>query len=402
MIDKNKKYVLFHPGPVHHFFFIPIGLLWTILKKNEVILLIDETYKENPYFLKIKKLPGIKEVIFIEENNSIKNYLKLKKIITKVLSDYSFSEIYTHNPAFVPCYALAFLSKKYQPDAKRIYFQVAREVSSYPNEAKVKLNILIDNFRYKSLPFVVKKNIILLFVSFKFFIVFKFLPLLTYGVAFAPWQNPYYPSKSYINNFIKKGFCLDGNDETIFFDEKVLDYTNNFFRGATFKLAKPFLEENHKEIYSYFFNQSPNIVPTISIFPTWGVSNKNLEEKWLNIIHKLRNYYKNHKIQIKFHPGVKDSYIEDIFIKVSKTVSNIEILPRDTPAFKMVIDSSIIIGDTSSVLWLGTHFKNKTIYSLDVFNLFDGDCLKIYSDKLNYIDDIKKLDLLQSHNFYIP
>ena len=391
---KNKKYVLFNPGPVHHFFFLPISLLWKILERSEVILVLDETYRENPYFLKIKKLPRIKEIIFIEEKNSIKNYPKLKKTITKVLADYSFSEIYTHNPTFVPSYAIAFLSKKFQPDAKRIYFQVARDTSSYPNEAKVKLNILVRNFRYKLLPYVVKKNIVLFIVYFKFFIVFKFLPFLTYGVTFAPWQNPYYPKSSYFNSFIKKGFCLNGNDEIIFFDDKLLIYINNFFKGATFKLSEPLLEENHQEIYSYFFNQSPNVAPTISIFPTWGVFSENLEEDWLNIILKIRNSYENHKIQIKFHPGVKDSYIEDIFTKATKKVSNIEILHKDTPALKMVIDSSIIIGDTTSVLWLSTYFKNKRVFSLDVFNFLDGDCLKVYSDKLNYIDDIKKIDSL--------
>jgi hypothetical protein len=391
---KYKKYVLFNPGPVHHFFFIPISLLWKILKKNEVILIIDKSYKESPYFLKIKELPGIKKIVFIDEKNSVKNYLKLKKTITKVLSEYSFSEVYTHNPTYVASYVITFLAKELQPDAKRIYFQVAREVASYPSEAKVKLSILVRHFRYKSLPYAVKKNIILLSVSFKFFIVYKFLPFLFYGVTFAPWQNPHYPKSSFINNFIKKGFCLNGNDETIFFDEKLLIYTNDFFKGATFNLSEPLLEENHQEIYSYFFNQNPNIAPTISIFPTWGVFNESYDEDWLNIIHKLRNSYENHKIQIKFHPGAKDSYIEDIFNKVSKKVRNIEILPRDTPAFKMVVDSSIIIGDTTSVLWFSTYFKNKKVYSLDVFNLFNGDCLKIYSDKLNYIDDMKKLDSL--------
>lgn len=391
---KSKKYVLFNPGPVHHFFFIPISLLWKILKKNEVILVIDKNYRENPYFLKIKELPGIKEVVFIDEKNSIKNYLKLKKTITKVLSEYSFSEVYTHNPSYVASYVIAFLSKKFQPDAKRIYFQVAREVTSYSSEAEAKLSILVRKFRYKSLPYAVKKNITILIVSLKFFIVYKFFPFLFYGVTFAPWQNPYYPKSSYINNFIKKGFCLNGNDVTIFFDEKVLIYINNFFKGATFKLSEPFLEESHQEIYLYFFDQSPKISSTISIFPTWGVFSKSADEEWVNIIHKLRNSYKNHKIQIKFHPGIEDSYIEDIFSKVSKKVSNIEILHRDTPAFKMVVDSSIIIGETTSVLWFSTYFKNKRVFSLDVFNYINGDCLKIYSDKLNYIDDIKKLDLL--------
>ena len=59
---KNKKYVLFNPGPIHHFFFIPISLLWEILKKNEVILVIDKSYRENHYFSKIKELPGIKAI----------------------------------------------------------------------------------------------------------------------------------------------------------------------------------------------------------------------------------------------------------------------------------------------------------------------------------------------------
>ena len=86
----NKKYVLFNPGPVHHFFFIPVALLWKILKKNEVILVIDKTYKKNPYFSKIKGLLGIKKIYFIEENNSILNYLKLKKTITKIFNEYRF------------------------------------------------------------------------------------------------------------------------------------------------------------------------------------------------------------------------------------------------------------------------------------------------------------------------
>ncbi|MDA9353027.1 hypothetical protein N9R37_00515 [Gammaproteobacteria bacterium] len=389
---KYKKYVLFNPGPLHHFFFIPLSLLWKILKKNEVILVIDKSYKESPYFLKIKELPGIKKIVFIDEKNSVKNYLKLKKTITKVLSEYSFSEVYTHNPTYVASYVITFLAKELQPDAKRIYFQVAREVPSYSDEAKTKLDVLVRNFRYKSLPYAVKKNIILLSVSFKFFIVYKFLPFLFYGVTFAPWQNPHYPKSSYFNNFIKKGFCLNGNDETIFFDEKLLIYTKNFFKGASFNLSKSTLDDNYLEIYSYFFDERPKSLPIISIFPSWGVFSKNLDKDWLKIIHKLKSSYKNHKIQIKFHPGVKDNFIEGVFTKVSKEVPDIEIIHKDTPAFKMVIDSSIIIGDTTSVLWFGTLYKNKKVFSLDVFNFFNGDCLKIYSDKLIYIDSFNKID----------
>ncbi|MAR41731.1 MAG: hypothetical protein CMA43_00885 [Euryarchaeota archaeon] len=390
----QKKYILFNPGPVHHFFFIPITLIWNLLKNNELILILDESYKDNLLFSKIEELPGIKDIIFIQERNSIQNYTKLKKILSKILSDYNFSEIYIHNPSYVSSYALALLSKKLQPSAKRTYFQVAREVNSYPKEAEIKLNILIENFKYKFLPYFFIKNIIKFKVNFKFIIVFKFLPLLTFGDTFAPWSNPYYPKKSYIKSFIRKGFCLGNQDQTIFYDKKVIDYMHDFFYDAKFNLSKVSLESYHNEIYSYFFEDSPSIRPTISIFPTWGVFKENLDEDWLKIIQQLRKSYPNHRIQIKFHPGVQDKYIEEIFIKISKKVSDIKILSRNTPAFKMLIDSSIIIGDTTTVLWFATFYKNKKVFSLDVFNFFDGDCLKLYSDKLYYINDISKLSLI--------
>lgn len=390
----QKEYILFNPGPVHHFFFVPIALIWNLLKTNEIVLILDESYKDNLFFLKIKNLPQIKDIIFINEKNSLKNYMNLKKILSKVFSDYNFSKVYTHNPSYVSSYAIVFLSKKLQPGAKRIYFQVAREVTSYPKEAEIKLNILIKNFKYKFLPRFFVKKIIKLKVKIKFLIVFKLLPLLTFRETFAPWLNPYYPKDSYTKKFIDKGFCQGNQDQTIFLDEKVINYMHNFFDGTKFNLSKISLESYGNEIYSYFFENSPSLLPTISIFPTWGVFKDNLDDDWLKIIKKLRKSCPNHLIQIKFHPGVQDKYIEEIFTNISKKVPDIKILPRSTPAFKMLMDSSIIIGDTTTVLWFATYYKNKKVFSLDLFNFLDGDCLKLYSDKLSYIKNINELTLI--------
>ena len=63
----------------------------------------------------------------------------------------------------------------------------------------------------------------------------------------------------------------------------------------------------------------------------------------------------------------------------------------------MVVDSEIVIGDTTTVLWFATYFRNKQVVSLDIFNSEDGDCLKVYSDKLHYIDEIKKLNLIKDN-----
>lgn len=390
----KKKYILFNPGPVHHFFFIPIMLIWNLLKKNEIILILDRSYKDNEYFSKIKNLPKVKEIFFIEERNSTKNYYDLKKIISSIFLKYEFSEIYTPNPSYVSSYALVLLSKKMQPNAKRKYFQVAREVNSYPKEAEVKLNILVQNFRFKFIPSTIVIQIIRLKLCLKFFIVFKLLPIIIFGETFAPWTNPYYPKYSYTKLFIDKGFCLNDQDQTIFFDEKVIDHMHNFFKGLKFNMSELGLQNNYQEIYSYFFGQQPNTSPIISIFPTWGVFKTNLDEDWLNIILELKKYNPDHQIQIKFHPGVRDDYIEEIFKKISEKVSGIKILPRNTPAFKMVSDSSIIIGDTTTVLWFATFFKDKTVCSLDLFNFNDGDCLKLYSEKLLFVDDINQLFLI--------
>ena len=393
----QKEYILFNPGPVHHFFFVPIALIWNLLKTNEIVLILDESYKDNLFFLKIKNLPQIKDIIFIQEKNSLKNYMNLKKILSKVFSDYNFSKVYTHNPSYVSSYAIVLLSKKLQPGAKRIYFQVAREVISYPKEAEIKLNILIKNFKYKFLPRFFVKKIIKLKVKIKFLIVFKLLPLLTFGETFAPWLNPYYPKDSYTKKFIDQGFCRGKQDQTIFLDDKVINYMHNFFVGTKFNLSKISLERYSNEIYSYFFENSPSLLPTISIFPTWGVFKNNLDDDWFKIIKELRKSCPNHRIQIKFHPGVQDKYIEEIFTNISKKVPDIKILPRSTPAFKMLMDSSIIIGDTTSVLWFATYYKNKQVFSLDLFNFLDGDCLKLYSDKLSYIKNINELILIDEN-----
>jgi hypothetical protein len=43
----QKDYILFNPGPVHHFFFAPTALIWNLLKINEIVLILDEKYKND-------------------------------------------------------------------------------------------------------------------------------------------------------------------------------------------------------------------------------------------------------------------------------------------------------------------------------------------------------------------
>lgn len=396
-MPEDKKYVLFYPGPLHHFFFIPISILWSLLKANQVILILDRSYEEDSLFKKIKELPGVKEIIFIKENNTVRNYLDLKKEFSFILKKYQFSTVYIHNPSYVPSYSLALLSKEYQPTARRVYFQTARGVVSYEKEASVKLNVLINNFKFKFLPFLFKRYLILLFIKFKYFIVFKLIPLLVFRRFFYPWVNPHYPKKSHLNGFIKEGFCRDDQDQTIFFDDKTIYHLEEFFPEARFNLQELPLQESYKEIYFYFFDSEVKNIPTISIFPTWGNFKDDLFEKWNSTISTFRDMYPDHKIQIKFHPGVEDYETEKMFKKIESNFLNFKILPKDTPAFKMVVESEVILGDTTTVLWFATNYQEKKVVSLDLFNLKDGDCLKLYSDKLFYIDDIKKINLIKDN-----
>ena len=63
-------------------------------------------------------------------------------------------------------------------------------------------------------------------------------------------------------------------------------------------------------------------------------------------------------------------------------------LPANDKAEKHIIQSKVIVGDVSTVLWWSSFFNKKIIISFDIFNYPGGDDMKYYEPFIKYINNL--------------
>jgi hypothetical protein len=97
-----------------------------------------------------------------------------------------------------------------------------------------------------------------------------------------------------------------------------------------------------------------------------------LSSHWISVFDNLLNKFPNFSIKMKFHPSVdKDFIYEEIKDILIKSNYDLNFLDNSESAELSVVQSRIIVGDVSSVLWWAAIYGGKTVISLDVFNFLE-------------------------------
>lgn len=65
-----------------------------------------------------------------------------------------------------------------------------------------------------------------------------------------------------------------------------------------------------------------------------------------------------------------------------------------------MVQSRVIVGDVTSVLWWAAMFGGNVVINLDIFDYHGGEELRSYPDLIHYVDNLKKIPIEPLANGY--
>ena len=130
---------------------------------------------------------------------------------------------------------------------------------------------------------------------------------------------------------------------------------------------------------------------------------RSIADKYINAIYLLLKKFPNYIIKFKLHPSDKNNYLwKKIISIIASKIINFEVISENTNAEFLIIESKVIISDVSTILWWTIFLKDKIAISLDIFNFDSGDEMFLYSPKIYYVDNLKKLENINFSLTSIP
>jgi hypothetical protein len=393
--------VIMQPGPIHLFWTTGIFYLWSLKDRFDFVLIVSDDYRNNPQFAKVTGLPSIRHVEFLPQRGGVLRHFSFNKITIALLKDYPPSYILLHNLCYVDNQYLIYWASKLYPKTKRYNYQSGRMSLLWLDDFKARRAVQIEKLTQRfpilgNLPSL-SGQLIDVRNSIAYFLNYKFLPLLTTNSVFNP---PINVTNGMVNCKPTRRRLNTHND--YFFS--YLEYEIEAYHALGFeniiKVQHP-LSSCSREVFEYLYGKVEE-ADVILLLPSYGYTSrmlqqgwtekslvKHLADKWCNSIERLLERFPNYALKIKLHPhSSEDPLWKKIIEVIWGRFPSTEIIPPKLSAEWYVVQSKVIVGDVSTVLWWAGLLGNKVVISLDVFGYPGGGEMESYSPLVTTIKEL--------------
>lgn len=405
-MNRIKPLIIMQPGPRHLFWTTGVFYLWSLKDHFDFVLLVDSNYREDPQFSKLLMLESIIHVEYLPiQARIIKRHLYLAKQIEKILRYY--------HPAYILIYSYSYLDNQYllhwvskvAPDAIIYMYQSTKGTLRWEDDymavyAEQLLHLIL---KYTMLKHWIRfgEKIIKTKNYISYLLNYKLFPLITVQKMFNP---PFNVLSGHPNRKALVKLRSLKNVHTLAYLDVEINGTKSFIEFKNIIQIRHPMVDCWSEVFKFLYSdiiQSDNIllVPTYGftsrmLQESWSFSDivENISRKWCNAIEKLLEVFPNFAIKMKLHPASqKDPIWQEILLKILERYPFISIVDPLVSAEYLVVQSKVIVGDVTSVLWWAGMLGSKIVISLDIFGYPGGDEMKYYKDIILYIKDLNEL-----------
>ncbi len=389
------------PGPIHLFWTTGVFYLWSLKDRFDFVLIVPDDYRNNPQFIKVTGLLSIRHVEFLPQRGGVLRHFSFNKIIIALLKEYTVSYFLLHNLCYVDNQYLIYWASKLCPEVKRYNYQNGRMSLLWFDDFKTRRAVQIEKLTQifpilGNLP-TLTGRLIDVRNSIAYFLNYKFLPLLATNSIFNPPVNV---TNGAINCEPTRR-RLDAHNDCMF---SYLGYEIEAYKALGFeniiKVRHP-SSSCSREVFEFLYGKVEE-ADVILILPTYGYTSRMLEEgwtqkslvkhladKWCDSIEGLLDRFPNYKIKIKLHVHSSE---DPLWKKITEVIRGrfpaTEIIPPNLSAEWYVVQSKVIVGDVSTVLWWAGLLGNKVVISLDIFGYAGGGEMESYSPLITTIKEL--------------
>jgi hypothetical protein len=401
---ETEKKVILAAGPLHLFWTTDIYYLWELSRIYSVILIADESYKNNPVIQRIVRDLKVPEVLYLPGRKNIfaKHRFYIRKF-RELVERHKPVFVFQHNSVYIENIYLFRACGKSRRDCHRINYQTGISCIDWKTDFKLQAAYGVEalrnrynvpawcaHFLYNALN-VVKK-------SMDYYIV----PMVLTGRWFSPYLD------IYTGKFRPRGDALRARLSRRY--DLLLTYDHNERRNiaevrgfdANVVQIKHPVQTVGDECHRLLYRSEEE--PAVSIFPTYGFSSllrieknisapaleKSISDNWIAAIKILYEKFPGRRFLWKLHPAAeKNALLSAITERVKKELGYMTILPPDENAQELIVKSKVVVTDASAIFWWSSLQKSKTVIVLDVFNYPSFDYTKFQG--VHYFDALDKL-----------
>ena len=378
-LSMAKKTILFQISTGYLFWTSCIFFILKFSDEHNIIISCSENLSNDKKFVNLVQKLNIK-VFYYPHGNIFLRHFRLKKHFSNLVSLCNIDELYMHNFSFMhnsslmnSLFKLENYPTIYAFQSSRLALDRELDFKIIDNLANIRLNKIKQNFLF-FFP-----KILNLRKSILFFLNFKFFPFIASGQTYSPVFNIYFGSLisknlEYWHNTMGATLLCYYETEAKFHRKlgiPVVDVIKH--PGSEEIVQKKYLSiiGFRKDSNSKTIAILPSLLNRDAFSSTYR-NYDNLEEtianEWKKIIFSLKEIFPNYKILFKSHPSSSQSIF---WINIMKFINqqqddSFKVLNKEEDATPLILSSDIIIGDSSTTIWLAGLLNRPKIFSVRV------------------------------------
>lgn len=400
MNGNQRRVIIMQPGPIHLFWTTGVFYLWSLKDRFDFVLIVPENYRDHPQFIKVAGLPAFRHVEYLSQRGRLWRHFSYSSTMKALLEKHPPAYLLLHNRSYIENQYLIHWARKLFPEAKRYYYQNGRMSLMWQDDFKARRAVQIDSLAHR-LPILghyprFAGRIVDIRNYISYLLNFKLLPLLAIHSAFSPPVNV-------TNGLINREATLRMSNRC---KDYLLAYLANEIEAYRAQGIENIVQMQHplasckREVFEFLYGE---VIETDSILllPSYGFTSRLLESgwkkdslvkhlgsKWCEAIEKLLEHFPGYLLKIKLHPAsFADPVWKEIIDHIRRHFPAIEIIDPKQSAEWHVVQSKVIVGDVTTVLWWAGMAGGKVVVSLDVFGYPGGDELKEYPEIILYLTE---------------
>ena len=423
--NKIKDTALILYGHSYGFFSHGIYTCFEISKEYNIVLIVEESYKNNRKFKELLNIINFHEVIYYESDKYnpevIEGFFNRLNIFRSFYQQYNFTKLVKN---ILNSYDAKILLQHDYIDIENMYFF---HYASLLNPSILKISILsmspsnkftqlgfLDNRLKRSLKLV--WNFKILGYSIYYLLSFKkaveslinnmIIPLFLIG------RLPYFGLSITDNVDIKPKVNLFDYHLVYEEFEKVFytDLLGN--KSKIFRVQSPITSSAEINNKIFLHTEDKGISIFFSLTGLAGYE-EDLLDRWILLINALKKRYPASHISIKFHPFYPDHLFKTTKDYINSKCNDIIFLRHgySISAEEIILNSWLIIGDVSSILPWAMYCPDKTVLSMDIeTDINSGDMhhfenIRVFSKNSDFeevLNDIESRNKMINNQINIP
>lgn len=408
-----KPVIVMQPGPLHLFWTTGVFYFWVLKKDFNFVFIVPENYRDHVRFQKVANMPSVRHVEYLQ-SGGLACHRQFSKKFKSILSQFRPSSILLHNRSYVENQYLIYWSRKLCPESPRYHYQNGRVALMWESDFAARRAGQIEEMSKKFSWLSEKSKIIGKIVDLRnglaYVANFKLRPLLSIGALFDPPVNVF---TGHVNIKATKESSNSGYDFLLaYLDNEIEAYRSQGIENIV-KVRHP-LSDCAEDVFKSLYDGYA-VSDSILILPSYGFTSRMLEDgwdqvglishisgKWIQGIEKLLEKYPGFEVKMKVHPlSLSDPIWRNILAAICKRYPELKSIDPKESAEWHVVQSKVIVGDVTTVLWWAGLYGGKTVISLDIFKYAGGDEMRLYQPLVNYICDVDAIGKIDGGNEFL-